>query len=387
MRSGATARSRPAGGPGPPAAPDEGVPRRDPIRRRRLHGLADFLPALEPAPLERQRAQHLPPGLDQIQGGGVLRLADALPARVRQRAQQPVGGAMPVQVVHDGVDPLGLGRPPGLHPLEEVHPAGARPAGVGRRQRLPGRRPEGAEAVALAPPPVVGRLPGAPGGGRPDRVAAREAPGRRRPHRVRANHRPARRQGRVEGAARPLFAAKAGATRSPHQVAWVRPRSPSPISSSPIRLRSIGSPRSAFRYAASRSSVQQANGWPRCRGSVKATATTSPTCPAVYVAGRPARGWSRKPASPAALQRWSQRRTGFSTRPSSRARAGTRRPWRDSQTIRARSTRRAGSARECARRLIVVASSPVRMRAYRAARQHLPSELPPASHELTGWTT
>ena len=78
-----------------------------------------FLPALEPSALERQRAQNLPPGLDQIEVRGVLGLKDELPARMGQGEQQHIGGAMHVQVVDDRMDPLDLIRDPGLHLLRK----------------------------------------------------------------------------------------------------------------------------------------------------------------------------------------------------------------------------------------------------------------------------
>src|SRR5688572_26783996 len=69
-------------------APDEGMPVRVPVRGRPRHGPGDLVPALEPAPLERQRAQHLPPGLDQVEVGGVGGPEDHLPARVGEHKQE-----------------------------------------------------------------------------------------------------------------------------------------------------------------------------------------------------------------------------------------------------------------------------------------------------------
>src|SRR5438445_4763805 len=95
-----------------PAAttPDEGVLVGVPVRRRRGHGLLDLGPRLEAAAFERQGAQDLPPGLDQIQVGGVLGLEDELPTRVRQREQQHVGGAVSVLArdISDAVQVGGL---------------------------------------------------------------------------------------------------------------------------------------------------------------------------------------------------------------------------------------------------------------------------------------
>ncbi len=53
-----------------------------PVGRSFLYCLADFLPCLKAPALECQRAQHLPPRLDQVQVSGVLGLADELSAGV-----------------------------------------------------------------------------------------------------------------------------------------------------------------------------------------------------------------------------------------------------------------------------------------------------------------
>ena len=93
-----------------PAAPDEGVSVGVPVGRRSHYGLNDLLPGLKAPALERQRAQHLPPWLDQVEIGGVLGLEDHLPARVRQHEQQHVRGTVRAQIVEDDVDPLTRGR-------------------------------------------------------------------------------------------------------------------------------------------------------------------------------------------------------------------------------------------------------------------------------------
>src|SRR3712207_8395991 len=49
---------------------------------------ADLLPGLEPSPLQRQRLQHLPPRLDQVEVRRVHRLEDELPPREGQREQR-----------------------------------------------------------------------------------------------------------------------------------------------------------------------------------------------------------------------------------------------------------------------------------------------------------
>ena len=60
------------GGGAAPTTPHERMSMRVPVRRRLNHGLLDFGPGLETAAFQRQGAQDLPPGLDQIQVGSVL---------------------------------------------------------------------------------------------------------------------------------------------------------------------------------------------------------------------------------------------------------------------------------------------------------------------------
>jgi hypothetical protein len=55
-----------------------------PVARCGLHRRADLLPGLKPVAFERQRAQNLPPRLDQVEIGGILGLEDELEARMRQ---------------------------------------------------------------------------------------------------------------------------------------------------------------------------------------------------------------------------------------------------------------------------------------------------------------
>lgn len=66
---------RPASGPmPPPPAPDERVPVPVPVPRRLTHRPRHLVPGHEPSPLQRQRLQHLPPRLDQVQVRRVHRL-------------------------------------------------------------------------------------------------------------------------------------------------------------------------------------------------------------------------------------------------------------------------------------------------------------------------
>ena len=66
---------------------------------RLSYGRYDLVPSLEATPGESQRAQHLPPQLDEVEVGGVFGLEHHLPARMRQHEEQHVGGAVAAQVV------------------------------------------------------------------------------------------------------------------------------------------------------------------------------------------------------------------------------------------------------------------------------------------------
>jgi hypothetical protein len=94
------------------------------------------------------------------------------------------------------------------------------------------------------------------------------------------------------------------------------------------------------------SCVQHAKGWPNCCGPVGASAMASETCSGWYVTGRPERGQFCNQARPSSLDRLGQARTVISVSSSSRAMAGTRRPAPANKIMRARSTSRAGAARQ-----------------------------------------
>lgn len=79
-----------------------------PIQGGVVDGLADLLPRLEAAAFEGEGAQHLPPGFDQVQVGGVGRLEDELPAAVGQGEEQHIRGAVDVEVIAERVDALGV---------------------------------------------------------------------------------------------------------------------------------------------------------------------------------------------------------------------------------------------------------------------------------------
>src|SRR5687767_14382376 len=86
--------------------PDEGMLVLVPVGGGLLDRLFDLGPRLEAAALQGEGLEDLPPGLDQVEVGGIGRLEDELPAWVEQAEQQRVGTAVGAEVVDHGVDPL-----------------------------------------------------------------------------------------------------------------------------------------------------------------------------------------------------------------------------------------------------------------------------------------
>src|SRR5215213_2170254 len=229
----------------PAAAPDEWVLVLVPVCSGTLDGLLNLGPGVEPSALESQRAQHLPPRLDEVQVGRILWLEDELPAWVGQGEQQHVDAAVDVEVVDDGVDPLGSGLDPALDADQEVDPVRGGPALVGRGEGGACGRPEGAEHVARDITPAVVDLllgPLCSRSGRLDQALPGIALAGLRPHLVEADDYAALRRRGVELLDGPLFAAKSGSTRAPNQVSSWRQRRPSASRTSPIRLRRIPMP-------------------------------------------------------------------------------------------------------------------------------------------------
>ena len=74
-----------------PPAPDERMPVIVPVGGGSRDRLLDLGPSFEAAAFQRQRAQHLPPGFDQVEVGRVLGLEHELPARMQQAEQQGIG--------------------------------------------------------------------------------------------------------------------------------------------------------------------------------------------------------------------------------------------------------------------------------------------------------
>src|SRR3954465_13577204 len=60
-------------------SPDEGMAARVPVFGRLCDGLGDLVPGLEATSGPGERAQHLPPRLDEVEVGGVFRLELHLP--------------------------------------------------------------------------------------------------------------------------------------------------------------------------------------------------------------------------------------------------------------------------------------------------------------------
>jgi len=302
------------------AAQDEGVLVGVPVGGGALDRRTAVRPRLEAAALAGERAERLPPGLDQVAVGSVRGLVDELLGGVAGGEERDVGGVMRAQVVQDQVDGGVAVAEPAVDRGQEVDEIGGRPAVVGPRECVAGGGPERPEAVAAAAPPVVDRLRragcGGGGGGRAAQALAAITLGALQPQRIHADDGAAGGQVDVARCYRPLLAAKSGSTRAPNQVSCARQRSPSAASTSWIRLRLIAMHATSLRYALSRSYVQSTNGRPWACGSVS-VATTAPTCSDMYVAGRPTRGASAGPSSPSASKRRSHRRTVSAPRPTS----------------------------------------------------------------------
>src|SRR3954449_7319102 len=229
----------------PATAPDEGMFVLVPVGGCAFDGLRDLGPGLEAAPFEGQRAQDLPPRLDQVQVGRVLGLEDELPARMEQAEQQHVRRAVGIKVVDDCIDALAHRIDPGLDRAQEIDPVGCRAALIGLGEGLAAGRLEGAENIAGdTATAVIDLLPGPFGLGTrpPDQLPARMAPGLLRSHLVQADDYAACRRRRIELFDRPLFFAKSGSTRAPNQVSSWRQRRPSRMKISLIRLRRMAMP-------------------------------------------------------------------------------------------------------------------------------------------------
>src|SRR5215213_1177934 len=228
----------------PSTAPEEGMLVRVPVRGGAPDGFFDLGPGLEAAAFEGHRAQDLPPRFDQVQVSRVLGLEHELPARVGEREQEHIGGAVEVEVVHHRVDPLDIGVDPALDRAEEIDPVCGRAAGVRGGECLPRGRSEGTEDIALAASAVIDLLLGPLrfGRGRLDRAPAGVTLGRLRPHLVEADDYAALGWGGVEALERPLLRSTSGSTRAPNQVSSRLHFSPSARRTSLTRLRFMPMP-------------------------------------------------------------------------------------------------------------------------------------------------
>src|SRR5215210_5448428 len=229
--------------PAPP--PDERVLVLVPVGGGTLDGLLDLGPGVEAPSFEGQRAQHLPPRLNEVQVGRVLRLEHQLPAWVSQSKQQHVHAAVDVEVVDHGIDSLGCGLDPGLDALEEVDPVRGGPAIIGCGEGGARGRLQRAEHVARdIAPAVIDLLPGPlrSRSGRLDQALPGIALAGLRSHLVEADDYAALRWRGVELLDGPLLRANSGSTRAPNQVSSWRHLRPSARSTSPIRLRRMPMP-------------------------------------------------------------------------------------------------------------------------------------------------
>lgn len=92
----------------PSLVPDKRMLVGIPINGGALHGLPNLLPGLKASPFEREGAQGLPPGLDQVEIGCIGGLIHKLPTLMLEYEEQQIVAMVHLQVVHDGIDMLYL---------------------------------------------------------------------------------------------------------------------------------------------------------------------------------------------------------------------------------------------------------------------------------------
>src|SRR5262245_22159055 len=131
-----------------------------PISCGSFNCLLNFRPSFKAATSERERAQRLPPRLDQIEIGGILRLKDELPTRMLQTKQENITRAMRTQVINNCIDTIEICRQPLVDALKKVHPVEGRTRAVSLRQRLSSYWSKCAEDIAFITSSVVDLLPG-----------------------------------------------------------------------------------------------------------------------------------------------------------------------------------------------------------------------------------
>ena len=108
------------------SAPDKWMTMSVPISRGSFNRLLNFRPSFKAATFERERAQRLPPRLDQVEIGGILRLKDELPTRMLQTKQENITRAMRTQVINNCIDTIEICRQPLVDPLKKVYPVECR---------------------------------------------------------------------------------------------------------------------------------------------------------------------------------------------------------------------------------------------------------------------
>ena len=104
----------------------------------------------QPLPVESERVEGLPPGLAQVEGGGIFGLVDQLPARMGQVKKQHSISLMPRQLIEHHLDSLNRGRDGCLNPIKQVHELLARAAAIGCRHHFTAGWLQRTQDIALA---------------------------------------------------------------------------------------------------------------------------------------------------------------------------------------------------------------------------------------------
>ena len=341
-----------------------------------LNGLADLLPGMKASSFERQRTQHLPPGFNQVEIGGVPGLKDEYPAGMAQTEEQHVRCAVSTEVIDNGIHAFHFRWYSSIDLGQAIHSVDGRASGIGPSESSANQRAERTEDVACAPlPHVVCLLPGAliP----TKHVLARITLSTLWVHLVQTYDATGLGWVRIQLLSPPLFRAKSAATRLPHQASWVRHRKPSSRDTSSIRLRFIPMPLNSLRYVSRRSRVQLAKGKPSVWGFVNDSALTLLPSSDADVGGRPAACSSFSPLTPVSLKRLIDGRSVSLLRPTTRTMSGNLSPWRERQMTWARSTSRAGTVLDRANRSMVSCSALVYSRTRNSRGMAFSRFLPP----------
>ncbi len=125
-----------------------------------LDRFLDLLPVLKAFALERQRAQDLPPGFDQVQVGRIGRLIDKLPTRMMNHEEQQVTAVMHLQIVHNRIDALFVGWDLLVDIAEEVHKMHGTAARVALRPTVSGGLPQRSIDIAKGSASIIDLLLG-----------------------------------------------------------------------------------------------------------------------------------------------------------------------------------------------------------------------------------